>query len=90
MSAGWPVRHPPPAPGDDYHEDQEVIMGKEDLERFLQFFGSSKSWAAIVGLVVAIFGERANLDAETITKAVVVLVAYILGEALKDGLSRSG
>ena len=66
-------------------------MGTEPIpDKFLQLLKSRKFWAAIAALVVAIAGERAGLDAGAITAAVTTLVAYILGTALEDGLSRSG
>lgn len=60
------------------------------LDKFLLLLKSRKFWAAIVALIVATAGERAGLDAEAITAAVATIVAYILGTALEDGLSRRG
>ena len=43
--------------------------------------------AAIVGLVVVIFGQRAGMTGDQITEAVYVIISYILGRALQRGLS---
>lgn len=47
---------------------------------------SRKFWAALVALVLALFGERAGIGVATLQQAVLALVAYILGVALEDGL----
>ena len=47
---------------------------------------SRKFWALVVGLVIVFFGDRAGVDLPTLTAAVVVVVSYILGTALEDGL----
>lgn len=49
-------------------------------------FKSRKFWAAVVALVLSIFGNRAGVDDATITNAVYALIAYILGTGLEDGL----
>ena len=56
--------------------------------KFLSLIKSRKFWAAIVALVLSVVGERAGIDAEALTGAIVTVVAYILGTALEDGLSR--
>jgi len=56
--------------------------------KFLSLLKSRKFWAGIVGLAVVVVGERAGVDATQLTEAVAVIVAYILGTALEDGLSR--
>jgi len=56
--------------------------------KFLSLLKSRKFWAGIVGLAVVVVGERAGVDATQLTEAVAVVVAYILGTALEDGLSR--
>ena len=59
------------------------------LNKLVQLLKSRKFWAAIAGLVVAIFGERAGLTADQIAAAVATVITYIMGTALEDGLSRS-
>ena len=54
--------------------------------KLLDLLKSRKFWAAIVGLIVAIAGERAGVDAEALAGAVAVVVMYIFGTALEDGL----
>ena len=45
-----------------------------------------KLLAAIVGVIVAVLGDRAGVSGEALTLAVVTIVSYILGTALEDGL----
>lgn len=59
------------------------------MDKFLALLKSRKFWAAVVGLVVAFVGVRADVDAAALTSAVLVIVTYILGTALEDGLARS-
>jgi len=63
-------------------------MSSGTNNKFLSLLKSRKFWAAIVGLIVALAGERAGIDAEALTGGVVVVVMYIIGTALEDGLSR--
>ncbi len=56
------------------------------MSKLGQLLRSRKFWAAVVGLVVIFFGERAGVDLPTLSAAVTVIVAYILGAALEDGL----
>lgn len=58
------------------------------MDKFLAVLKSRKFWGAVVALLIAFFGERAGVDASTLTKAITACVAYILGVALEDGLSR--
>ena len=51
-----------------------------------QLIQSRKFWAAVVGLLISTVGERAGIDANSLTEGVVVCVAYILGTGLEDGL----
>lgn len=61
------------------------------MDKLLTLLKSRKFWAAVVGLVFLFVGSRAGIDLETLIGAVVVIVAYILGVALEDGLrARSG
>ena len=57
-----------------------------DKLRYL--LASRKFWAAIVGLVIVLLGERAGIDAEELSYSVATIVAFIIGTALEDGLSR--
>jgi len=45
-----------------------------------------KLLAAIVGVIIAVLGDRAGVSGEALTLAVVTIVSYILGTALEDGL----
>jgi hypothetical protein len=54
--------------------------------------GSRKFWAALIGLLLIIikaFKPDFPLLEEDLTSVVYVLVAYILGTGIEDGLSRS-
>jgi hypothetical protein len=51
---------------------------------------SRKFWATIVAVLLLVFGERAGIDQQQLTEAVLAIVAYILGTALEDGLARNG
>jgi len=59
------------------------------VDKLLALLKSRKFWAAVVGLVFLFVGSRAGVDLETLVAAVVVIVGYILGTALEDGLARS-
>jgi len=59
------------------------------VNKLIQLIKSRKFWAAIVAIVVALFGERAGMSEAAMVEAVAAIVAYILGVALEDGLSRS-
>lgn len=56
------------------------------MDKISALLRSRKFWAAIVGLIVAVAGERAGMDAGQLTMAIVTVVTYILGTALEDGL----
>ena len=58
--------------------------------KLLALLKSRKFWAAVVGLVVAVLGERAGVDIEALVASVAVIAAYIIGTALEDGLARLG
>jgi len=51
-----------------------------------QLLKSRKFWAAVVGLVFVFFGGRADIPLDQLFAAVAVIVTYILGTALEDGL----
>jgi hypothetical protein len=61
------------------------------MEKFKQLLGSRKFWAAFFGLALVIikaFMPDFPLAEEQLTAVVWVLVAYILGTGIEDGLSR--
>jgi len=62
------------------------------MSKFKQLLGSRKFWAAIVGLalvIVKVWQPDFPLTEDQLTAIVYVLVAYILGTGIEDGLSRS-
>jgi len=51
---------------------------------------SRKFWAAVIGLVIMIlqsFWPDLPIDADTLANIVYLLVAYIMGVAIEDGLT---
>lgn len=56
------------------------------MDKVLSLLKSRKFWAAAVGLAFVFLGERADVPLEQLINAVYVIVAYILGTALEDGL----
>lgn len=56
------------------------------MDKAKQTLQSRKFWAAMVALLLSFLGERAGIDQPTLENAVTVLVAYILGTGLEDGL----
>jgi hypothetical protein len=63
------------------------------MEKIKLLLGSRKFWAALIGLALIIikaFRPDFPLAEEQLTAVVYVLVAYILGTGIEDGLSRSG
>lgn len=52
-----------------------------------EILSSRQFIAALVGLLVVFFGERAGLSGEDVTNAVTVVVSYILGRGLQVGLA---
>jgi len=62
------------------------------MEKFKLLLGSRKFWAALVGLVLVIikaYEPDFPLDGDQLTGVITVIVAYILGTGIEDGLSRS-
>ena len=60
------------------------------MEKLKGLIRSRKFWAAIVGLLVVLvkaFYPDLPLNEQAITAVVVMLVGYILGVAVEDGLS---
>lgn len=53
----------------------------------MDILASRKFWAAIIGLLVVFFGDRAGLNQQQITDAVILIVTYIAGHALQTGLT---
>jgi len=61
------------------------------MEKIKLLLGSRKFWAAIVGLVLMLvkaWKPEFPLEEEQLTGIVVLLVSFILGTAVEDGLSR--
>jgi len=56
------------------------------MNKFGQLLKSRKFWAAVVGLAFVFFGTRAEIPLDQLVAAVAVVVTYILGTALEDGL----
>lgn len=52
----------------------------------MEILTSRQFWAALVGLVVVFFGDRAGLTADQITDAVYLLMTYIVGRGVQVGL----
>lgn len=62
------------------------------LEKLKQLLGSRKFWAALIGLVLVIvkaWQPDFPLAEEELTSVVYVLVAYILGTGIEDGLRKT-
>ena len=61
------------------------------MNKFKQLLGSRKFWAALVGLLlmaVKTWYPTFPLEEEQLTAIIALLVSYILGTALEDGLTR--
>jgi hypothetical protein len=59
------------------------------LEKLKQLLKSRKLWAALIGLGLIVFRAYEPdfpIDDEGLTKIILVLIAYIGGTALEDGL----
>ncbi len=62
------------------------------MEKIKQLLGSRKFWAALIGLALVIvkaWRPDFPLAEEQLTSVVYVLVAYILGTGIEDGLSKT-
>jgi len=58
--------------------------------KFILLLKSRKFWAAFVGLILLIvkgFDESFPLDGEMTTQMIYLLVAYIMGTGIEDGLA---
>ena len=63
------------------------------MSKFKLLLGSRKFWAALIGLaliIIKVFEPEFPLEQEQLTAVVWVLVAYILGTGIEDGLSHNG
>ena len=61
------------------------------MDKFKQLLGSRKFWASVVGVgmvVLKAYVPDFPIPEEQILALVFVIVSYILGTALEDGLSR--
>jgi hypothetical protein len=59
------------------------------MDKFKQVLGSRKFWAALIGLVlviVKVWQPDFPLAEDQLTAVIYVLVAYILGTGIEDGL----
>jgi len=62
------------------------------MEKFKLLIASRKFWAALVGLVLVIikaYEPDFPLDGDQLTGVITVIVAYILGTGIEDGLSKT-
>jgi hypothetical protein len=65
----------------------------DTMEKLKQLLASRKFWAALIGLVLVIlkaWQPDFPLQEEQLTGVIYVLVAYILGTGLEDGLRGEG
>ena len=63
------------------------------MDKGKQLLGGRKFWAALIGLVlvvVKVWRPDFPLEEEQLVSVGYVLVAYILGTGIEDGLSRQG
>ena len=61
------------------------------MDKFKQLLSSRKFWAALVGIVMVVvyaYVPDFPIGEDQILGLVLVIVSYILGTALEDGLSR--
>ena len=62
------------------------------MEKFKLLIASRKFWAALVGLVLVIikaYEPDFPLEGDQLTGVITVIVAYILGTGIEDGLSKT-
>ena len=70
----------------------EIKKRKNKMNKFQQLLGSRKFWAAMIGLIliiVKVFRPDFPLEAEELTNIVYVLIAYIMGTGIEDGLTNN-
>ena len=68
-----------------------LLQETQHMDKLLSILKSRKFWAAVVGVLMVFLAEFIPdfpLDAEQVTNVIYVLVAFILGTALEDGLAR--
>jgi hypothetical protein len=53
----------------------------------MQILTSRQFIAAVVGLVIVFFGNRAGLSAEQVTEAIYLVMTYIVGRGVQVGLA---
>ena len=61
------------------------------MDKFKQLLASRKFWASVVGLIMVLVGYFVPdfpISEDQILNIVLLLVSYIIGTALEDGLSR--
>jgi hypothetical protein len=59
------------------------------MDKFKQLLGSRKFWAAVVGLtlvIIKVWKPDFPLAEEQLTAVIYVLVTYILGTGIEDGM----
>jgi hypothetical protein len=75
-----------------FHSWQLLIFClEENMNKFLLLLRSRKFWAALVGLVMVVvvqFVPDFPFEESQVQEFVWIIVAYITGTALEDGLSR--
>ena len=62
------------------------------MNKFKQLLASRKFWAALVGLVMVFITHYIPdfpIPEDQVLSLVLIIVSYILGTALEDGLSRN-
>lgn len=63
------------------------------IPKWKQVLQSRKFWAAFVALLLAVLRTLVPdfpIDDEALSKAILTLIAYIIGTGLEDGLTRFG
>jgi hypothetical protein len=66
-----------------------IVRKEVDVDKLMQLLKSRKFWAALVGLVLIIvkaYSPTFPFEESQVTAFVVLLVSYILGTAVEDGL----
>jgi hypothetical protein len=62
------------------------------MSKFKQLLGSRKFWAALIGLILVVlkaWRPDFPLEETQLTGVIYVLVAYILGTGIEDGLTHT-
>ena len=61
------------------------------MDKFKQLLGSRKFWATLIGLIMTVvltYVPDFPIPEEQILGIVILVVSYVLGTAIEDGLSR--